>query len=323
MKPKIVFVRGDYSACSYYRIFLPYKALDAKGYAVNIEPEYEDFETADILVFQRLHKAEPIREVLRWKERGKKVVVDFDDNFFHLESHNPAKLAYPQESLKNLKFIISEADAITVTVKPLADSFGRFNKNIFILPNAVDETAFNFPRRPSVKPIVGWQGSPTHRQDLRRIKSAINTTQRKYNFDFVLAGYKPQGFFRESTYRDWLPFKDDLSHQKVFNDFDIGICPLQETPFNDCKSDLKFLEYATLGIPTIASKTVTYETIENGRSGYLARNLADWERSIGELIQDEDKRNELGANAKEYVLNERTIQKNINLWEDVYNNLGR
>ena len=49
-KPKVVFVRGDYSACSYYRMVLPHNVLKAKGWNVTIEPTDDDFKSADILI---------------------------------------------------------------------------------------------------------------------------------------------------------------------------------------------------------------------------------------------------------------------------------
>lgn len=320
-KAKILFVRGDLSACYYYRIYLPWKALEAKGYNVNIDPDYEDFKSADILIFQRQYREEAINEIIRWKKAGKKIVIDYDDNLFIVDPHNPAVRVFSGDVLEKMEFVITIADALTVSVKPLADSFRRFNDNIFVLPNSIDEAAFKVTKKVSENTIVGWQGGSSHREDLRIIKSVINDLSSKLTFDFVLAGYHPKGFFKKSTYRHWLPFSEDLAHHQLFSDFDIGLCPLKDTPFNECKSDIKFLEYASLEIPTIASNIVTYKTIVNGVTGYLARNQSDWSKHISELITDESKRKEISKNASEYVLSERTIQKNVWRWKEFLSSL--
>lgn len=320
-KRKIVFVRGGYDACAYYRMVLPYKALKQNGYNIIIDPEDIDFVNADVLVFQRQHDETAIQKIIKWKNRGKKIVLDFDDNLFLIEPDNPAKKIYDSTALKLMEIVLSIADAVTVTVKPLADSYSRFNKNIVILPNCIDENVPRTKAEKSQKTVIGWQGSPTHFGDLKEIKSVINELGRTYAFDLVLAGFNPKGMFARSTCRPWIRFSDNLDHYGLFSDFDIGLCPLKNTPFNECKSDIKFLEYASLEIPTIASKIITYGNIKHGETGYVARNYSDWKNHLSALLSDRKRREEIGKAAKEYVLAERTIQKNIWRWEELFNNL--
>jgi len=321
IKPKITFVRGDFNACSYYRMILPGKALSEKGYEVNTNPTYDDFASSDILVFQRQYKEMALKEIAEWKKKGKKIIIDYDDNFLSLESHNPAKQFYTEKALEIFKETMSIADAVTVSVKPLVNAYNKINGSVFVLPNSVDEYALSFSKKLPGRPIVGWQGGPSHLEDLKIIKSVINEIQKKYSFDFILAGYEPGNIFKKSIYRKLIPFSEELLHHHLFQDFYIGLCPLTDSEFNECKSDIKFLEYSTMEIPTIASKRTAYESIENGSTGFLARNLADWKKYIGDLLTDESKRNEIGSNAKKYVLESRTIQKNIYKWEELLNNI--
>jgi len=320
-KKKIIFIRGDYNACSYYRMVLPYKALEAKGYDVNIEPTYDEFVSSDILVFQRQKNEAALNEIIAWKKKGKKIIIDYDDNFFALESHNPANKSYTTGALEILKKATSVADAITVSVKPLAEKYNEYNSNIHILPNSIDEDAFSLIKKNRERATIGWQGGHSHLEDLKSIRSAINELRIKIDFDFILAGYNPGNFFNDSIYRGWMPFSDDLNHHLLFSDFDIGLCPLTDSPFNDSKSDVKFLEYSSLEIPTIASKSLPYITIDHGVTGYLARNLSDWKKYIADLISNKQKRRKIGTAAKEYVVTERTIQINIWRWEEVLNNI--
>ena len=50
-----------------------------------------------------------------------------------------------------------------------------------------------------------------------------------------------------------------------------GLAPLEDTPFNRAKSDLKFLEYSALGLPTVASRVTPYLGID-AHGGVLADN---------------------------------------------------
>ncbi len=320
-KPKIAMVRGDHNACSYYRMILPGKALKENGYEVTTDPTYDDFNSSDILIFQRQYNAMALKEIMKWKKKGKKIIIDYDDNFLSLESHNPATQFYTEKTLEIFKETMSIAHAVTVSVEPLVSAYEKINNEVFVLPNSVDEFAFSFSNNLNKTPTVGWQGGPTHFEDLKLIKSVVNEVQNKYPFDFVLAGYDPGNFFKKSTFRKGIPFSEELTHHKLFQDFHVGLCPLTDSEFNECKSDIKFLEYSTMGIPTIASKRTAYNSIDNGTTGFLARNHSDWRKYIGNLLTDENKRKELGANAKEYVLENRTIQKNIYRWEELLNDI--
>lgn len=322
MRPKILFVRTDTSAVAYYRLWLPCQALKAKGWPVLIDDvAYDDFRQADIMVFQRQSKEWAINEIFKWKKKGKKIVFDFDDNIWQLDPDNPAVPFYTPEVYQRMKEVISIADAVTVSTPPLVEVFNKFNKNVFELPNSLAKRAFEQRRSNSDALILGWQGSGHHLGDLRLIRSAVNSLLNKFDFEFVLAGSDFRHLFRRGTFRPWVKFSEDLAYFRLFNDFSIGLCPLRESPFSVAKSDLKFLEYSVLGIPTVASKVTPYLNIEHGKTGYLARNIADWEGYLSELIKDEHLRQKIGESAREYVAAERSIEGNIHRWEEVYGNL--
>ncbi len=317
--PRITFVRADFDASGYYRLYLPAMTLAARGWPVVVDrPTIDDFEAADILVFQRQRKAIAVREMEKWKQRGKKIVLDLDDNFFLLEPHNPVKPLYDEEALKCQAAAAQLADAVTVTTESIKDGYAKFNPEIFVLPNSVDQDKLKAKRivRPEV--IIGWQGGWTHAEDLKTIKNSVRSVVKKTGARLVLAGYNPPGVFRSAEFRPWVPFTDDLPYLDSIRDFSIGLCPLAKTPFNECKSDIKFLEYSLLGIPTVATKIRTHADIAHGTTGLLARNQGDWEAHLLRLIADPGLREDIGSRAREHVASTRTIQRNIHLWEEVF-----
>lgn len=299
---------------------MPYRGLTEAGHFACFDPPVKDIEKVDFLYFQRLvFTPETIEarldDIKKWKSQGKKIVIDYDDNFFDLDKTNPVYSEYDESTLDRIKKIIKLADALTTTVEPLAKLFSKYHDNVHVLPNYIDDSTLSQKKTYTDSIVVGWQGSATHHDDLRMIKSVISEVQSKYSFEFVLSGYKPEGFFKKNTFREWQDFSPKLTHYDLFRDFDIGLCPLQDTPFNICRSDIKFVEYSSLGIPTIASDIVTYNTINSELTGYLARNQSDWRKYLIELIKDKKKRREIGEASKDYVARERTIQKNVWRWE--------
>ena len=54
---------------------------------------------------------------------------------------------------------------------------------------------------------------------------------------------------------------------------DIGIAPLEKCLFNDCKSNLKALEFAALGIPGVYSDADPYKNMKYHSDDYFIENL--------------------------------------------------
>ena len=71
--------------------------------------------------------------------------------------------------------------------------------------------------------------------------------------------------------------------QKI--DFDIGVAPLIDNEFNRCKSNLRWLEWSALGVPTVASRVVPFQCIRPNIDGYLAKNEKEWYTNLRALIE--------------------------------------
>ncbi len=99
-----------------------------------------------------------------------------------------------------------------------------------------------------------------------------------------------------------------MSH---FN-FDIGIAPLEDCNFNRGKSNLRWLEYSALKIPTVATKVGHFaDTVKDRKDGLLVENndLGQWATCLEELIKNESFRREIGNNAYKRVKAEFNARK--------------
>ncbi len=106
-------------------------------------------------------------------------------------------------------------------------------------------------------------------------------------------------------------------------DFDIGVIPLSGHPFNESKSHIKALEYAALGIPTIASDSApSRDFVQDGVTGYLCRTQDEWRARLRELVNDADARDEMGAAARKVAAG-WTIQDGWRHWNDAYEEVAR
>ena len=85
-----------------------------------------------------------------------------------------------------------------------------------------------------------------------------------------------------------LPFMDYLSLQSRVAEVDLNIVPLQENPFTDGKSELKYFEAAAVSTITLASPTEVFSrVIKHGHNGFLA-SADDWLSSLEMVASLED-----------------------------------
>jgi glycosyltransferase involved in cell wall biosynthesis len=91
--------------------------------------------------------------------------------------------------------------------------------------------------------------------------------------------------------------------------FDIGIAPLIDNNFNRGKSNLRWLEYSALKIPTIASNLPDFRRVISNGNGYIVETLDQWESALSLLIEDQSKREQVGRNAYEVVKRDFNVSK--------------
>lgn len=84
---------------------------------------------------------------------------------------------------------------------------------------------------------------------------------------------------------------------------DISLAPLEPTIFNDAKSNIKFLEAAIVGRPSVCSPRANFRSvIRQGEDGMLAESEAEWREALTALITDPALRARLGDAARETAL---------------------
>jgi hypothetical protein len=98
--------------------------------------------------------------------------------------------------------------------------------------------------------------------------------------------------------------------------WDIALAPLMDTPFNRCKSDLKYLDYAAVGAAGIYSRVAPYQAgIRHLETGWLADNTpAAWVEALDGLIGDADLRRRLAAAGQAELVGQRTLAHRAGDW---------
>ena len=84
---------------------------------------------------------------------------------------------------------------------------------------------------------------------------------------------------------------------------DISLAPLEDTVFNDAKSNIKLIEAAMVGLPSVCSPRREFrDAIEHGVDGFLADSEAEWVEALETLIGDPALRRALGERSRARML---------------------
>jgi glycosyltransferase involved in cell wall biosynthesis len=234
-----------------------------------------------------------------------------------------------------VRFLLQEADGVLVTTQALAQRLLELNQNIAVVPHALDEQLLvsrwvhggTLPFGPRRK-IVGYMGTLTHDDDLMMVLPALQTVRKRHGdeIEFQIVG----GIGREGTLealgelpvRVVNPGPAEIGYPLFMLWFtghlrwDVAISPLMDTPFNRCKSDIKFLDYSAIGGAGIYSRVPAYESsVRHSQTGLLVDNdVGAWVEALETLLSDDGLRIELARNAIEYLYTQRILSCRAHDW---------
>jgi glycosyltransferase involved in cell wall biosynthesis len=274
--------------------------------------------------------------IVHCQRRKVRLIYEIDDDLLHLPGTHPSAVRYSPSVKEAMQTIAQHADTVVVSTAPLRKEMMKFNKNVVVLPNALDERLWESAKNPRRKtdryrPIrILYMGTRTHDDDLRVVIHSIKRLKERYcdRITFTCVG----GFARKApeivyveNEREWPYSYPEFAKwmARSFSDYDIAIAPLAETEFNRHKSYIKYLDYGICGFAPILSNVEPYqEVIRHGENGMLVENdTGSWYETLCSLVEDATLRSELGRTACEDVLARHTLaaqaEKRQRFWNDI------
>jgi glycosyltransferase involved in cell wall biosynthesis len=167
-------------------------------------------------------------------------------------------------------------------------------KRVEYLPSVVDVRRYALKQHYTDSPFrIGWIGSPVTAPYLDIIRTALNILSLEANIHIVLIGAGSINPFPElpTTMLDW----DENQELSIGYDFDVGVMPLVDGPFERGKCGYKLVQYMAAGLPIIASPVgVNSQIVTPGVNGYLADSTDGWVESLRRLINNTELRFKMG-----------------------------
>ena len=134
------------------------------------------------------------------KSMGIIVVGDIDDYWLPTKEHPIHQLIIQNKLHEKIIANLKVADYVITTTEIFADEIKKFNKNVIVLPNAVDpsDPQFNEPTLPSEKIRVGWLGGSSHLHDLKLLDGMVSKLSKQQDkLQYYLCGFDTRGTVTE------------------------------------------------------------------------------------------------------------------------------
>lgn len=338
-KKRIIFYIADNQGCGFFRMVMPSLYIEKYGFeyvrtsVVIPEDKYwvSSGNNKGICVLQRQYSEKNYEIAVKMKNSGIKIIFEIDDYVHDIDKNSPVYNTYnPSSPVHNtMKKFYKLADAITVTTEPLRQKLLQYNKNIHVIPNSFILKDWDLNKQKHKSINIMWSGSSTHYSDLSKSGAAeavIQILKEHKNTKLITAGWDCAELFKsiplhQKIHHKWTPNIRAIGN--FYRMADIGIAPIVQSDFNECKSENKWVEYSLSGMATIATKFGPYENkIKNNEDGILVKNRFDkWYKAIERLVLDEGLRVSISENSKKRCINEYDIEKNIENWVNVYNKI--
>lgn len=259
---------------------------------------------------------------------GQPVVFEVDDLVYRRElvAANPNMASIP-EGLRSAVIngsdaylnALRSADHVIASTEPLAEDMAKeVAGRAFVIENGIDSDIVAMLRGIAVDPPV-QRWLQAHRDE---VVITYGSGSRAHDLDLALAAdglravlerhrnvrLKLIGPLRLPTALDHLhdqvirveavPLGDYLRELAMSH---ITIAPLDPAPFNEFKSQVKYVEAGVLRLPLVASPTVYGRYVRDGETALLAHSSGEWAAHLEALVVDPELRARIGSSAFDHV----------------------
>jgi len=219
---------------------------------------------------------------------------------------------WSRDTRSRVRTTIGLCHRLIVSTEPLAEFARHMIDDIRIVPNRMEWRRWGHmtsQRRIGARPRVGWAGANQHAGDLALIREAIIETHREV--DWVFFGMCPDDIRPYvAEHHDWVSF-DDYPAKLASLNLDLAVAPLEINAFNECKSNLRLLDYGILGWPVICTDVAPYRSAP---VTLVTNTTQAWVNAIRDHIGDMDATARAGDAMREWVLADYILEDHVDDW---------
>ncbi len=139
------------------------------------------------------------------KGMGIITIMDLDDYWMPTMDHPAYPLLKQSKIDEKIKANLKVVDYVTTTTKIFAQEISKFNKNVVVIPNAIDPSEEQFQKKEVIsnkKMRIGWLGGSSHLRDLELVRQGLNQwmhSPQGEDSQLVLCGFDLRGNITETN----------------------------------------------------------------------------------------------------------------------------
>lgn len=344
--PRYVNYLADYSGCGHWRILWPESVINSRGdgmsqstTAMVTDPRwYTGIKTVKVQRQASSQQKEFIKYLKRLQnDHDFKIIYEVDDVVFKevIPDYNKFKFAFDTEEVRqNCVDIINLVDEVTVTCEFMKRLYTEKTgqEKITVIPNFVPNFWMGHLYNPRKverefkknknRPRILYTGSGAHydvdnktggKDDMSEVRDFIRKTVKKYQWVFVGA-FPPQLLdLVQKREIEFYPWQSLIKYPYLIESLNaqLMVAPLQVNDFNRAKSDIKFIEACTLGIPCLCQNMETYNTAPDNLK---FSTVEEFESKINSILAFKNKASYFGNIRKLRAIGEkRILEKDDNI----------
>ncbi len=246
-----------------------------------------------------------------FRKRGWVVVQEFDDDPAH----------WPVIAGSN-HFAFRGVHAVQTTTPRLEALFREFNGEIGVFPNTVAELPepvnFGDPNR-----LTLFLGALRREEDTAPFLPVLNEILAEAGDRLAVEVLFDRGTFDalrtpHKRFGGILPYAE---YRALMARCEIAFLPLNDTRFNNFKSDLKFVEAGAHRLATLASPVVYGGTVRDGETGLVIRSPAALRDALRRFLARPEEARAIGDAARGWVRENRLLAGQVRARIDWYRDL--
>ena len=236
-KINILFVPSDLAGVGHFRSIWPAQQInkefgDRFHVEVNNQPNLNDFNYLSkfqIIHFHReLGNFEHMPELFKkLKDMGIILIMDIDDYWMPPTTHPLYYMVVKNEISKKITETFKHSDFVTTTTDIFAKEIAKFNKNVFVIPNALasNHQMWNGEdAKQTDKVRITWIGGSSHEHDLMKVEDDMNRlnsdSDLKDKYQIILCGFDTRGSATQIMPDGKEVTRKILPHESIWHKFE-------------------------------------------------------------------------------------------------------
>ena len=323
--PRMFCVAADEHGCGHYRIRQPFASMQREGMiegviaGVHLTPVAMERFQPTSLVLQRQINEHQLKLLESYRDYSNAFkVFELDDLIQQIPVKSMFHGIMPKDVVKSLRRALSTVDRFVVSTDALAEEFKGFHSDIRVMLNSLPVDWWSdlpSQRRISRKPRVGWGGGSSHRGDLELIADVVRDLASEVEWVFFgMCPDKLRPYVHE--FHTGVPIEEYPRKLASLN-LDLALAPLEENAFNECKSNLRLLEYGACGFPVICTDIVPYR--DDLPATRVKNRYKEWAGAIRMHLDDLDATAKMGDTLRDAVLKDWMLEgEKLVAWRDAW-----